>query len=295
VATTHPAEPAFSPLAPPWEHLAGVTRSVARRVRTGAVLSRAVDLVVNVALLAGLWLAYAAVRGITADEVPTALANASHVLHLQRSLGLPSEAWLQQQVLPAGWLVGGANRFYLYVHFPVTGLALAWTWARRRELFGRLRTALIGVSAVALALHVAFPLAPPRMMPGFVDTGAVFGPSPYNLEAASAANQIAAMPSLHVGWALLLALTAVAAWRSWWRWLALVHPAVTAAVVVVTANHYWSDALVAAALVGVAWFLTGRRRNLLPRVGDGRTTTSLHPVPVELRPDLPRPALAEAA
>ena len=61
---------------------------------------------------------------------------------------------------------------------------------------------LVVVTLGALAIHVVFPLAPPRMMPGFVDTMVLYGPNPYNSQAVqSFANQYAAMPSLHVGWA----------------------------------------------------------------------------------------------
>jgi hypothetical protein len=60
------------------------------------------------------------------------------------------------------------------------------------------------------------------------------------------------MPSLHVGWAALLALTVIATARTRWRWLALAHPIVTLLVVVVTANHYWLDAIVALTLLAVS-------------------------------------------
>ena len=219
---------------------------------------RLLDLVLNVGVLVVLWFAYAGVRGVTANEWTTALDNANDVLRVQDALRLPAESWVQGHALSAPWLLKAANRFYLYVHFPGTALFLAWTWARRRALFARVRNALVLVTGCALVLHVVFPLAPPRMMPGFVDTGAVFGPSPYDLEAASAANQIAAMPSLHVGWALLIALAAGARLGSKWRWILAAHPVVTTAVVVVTANHYWADGIVAAVLVLAGWRLAGR-------------------------------------
>jgi hypothetical protein len=89
---------------------------------------------------------------------------------------------------------------------------------------------------------------------GFVDTGVRFGQSVYGPVAGSdgLANQFAAMPSLHVGWALAvaLALAAVTAGRLRWLWFA--YPAVTFVVVVVTANHFWLDGLVSAGLVAVA-------------------------------------------
>jgi hypothetical protein len=219
---------------------------------------RAVDLGLNLAVLAALWVAYAAVRSMTAGEMEAAWLNAERVLAVQEALRLPGEAWLQGHALSATWLIRAANRFYLWVHFPGTAVFLAWAWSRRRAWYGRIRDALVLVTGVALVLHVVFPLAPPRMMPGFVDTGAVYGPSPYDLQAASAANQIAAMPSLHVGWALLIAIAVVGCCRSRWRWAVVAHPTVTTIVVVVTANHYWADAAVAAVLVVAGWWATSR-------------------------------------
>ncbi len=100
------------------------------------------------------------------------------------------------------------------------------------------------------------PLAPPRMLAaaGLVDTARVYGPSVYGAvpETDSMANQFAAMPSLHFGWALMVAVGLIAATRSRWRALWLLHPLLTLFVVVGTANHYWFDALAAAALLGLA-------------------------------------------
>jgi hypothetical protein len=96
---------------------------------------------------------------------------------------------------------------------------------------------------------MVFPLAPPRMLNGWIDTGLVLGQSVYGADAESGlANQFAAMPSLHVGWAFLVAVFLIRATRSRWRWLWIAHPVITFAVVVVTANHYWMDGLIALAL-----------------------------------------------
>jgi hypothetical protein len=117
-------------------------------------------------------------------------------------------------------------------------------------------------------VHLLVPLAPPRMFPqwGFVDTMATLGPDAYAGRSGAVANQIAAMPSLHVGWALLIAYVA---WRCAPRWLALVasaHAAVTVLVVVVTANHFWLDGIVAAALLALAVALLPRPERLEARV-----------------------------
>jgi hypothetical protein len=79
-----------------------------------------------------------------------------------------------------------------------------------------------------------------------------YGPNPYHSEGVREfANQYAAMPSLHVGWALIVAYGVIRISKSRFRWLILVHPIMTTLAVVLTANHYWLDGIVAAAMV--AW------------------------------------------
>jgi hypothetical protein len=123
----------------------------------------------------------------------------------------------------------------------------------------------VTVSAAALAIHVAFPLVPPRMLTseGFVDTLHQFGPRIYSTDTEhSVANQFAAMPSLHFGWALMVAVGFIAIKRTTWSLAALAHPLVTLLAIVATANHYWLDAAVALALVAlfalaIVWRSTG--------------------------------------
>lgn len=239
-----------------------------RRHRVGppTTRDRVLDLAVNVSLLGALWLLYAAARGLTAEHMATALGNARSVIAFQDAIGLPSERFLQQDILDKTAIVKGANIYYLAAHFPVTIAFMVGMWWFRREHYTRIRNTLIGVTLVGLALHVVYPLAPPRMTVGFVDTAAIFGPNPYDLGIASAANQIAAMPSLHVGWALLVAIGTIWALDTRWRWLIVLHPLVTTLVVVLTANHYWIDAIMAILLVAVAWIVGGSRMRALERV-----------------------------
>jgi len=87
---------------------------------------------------------------------------------------------------------------------------------------------------------------------GMVDSGRLFGPAVYGSPSTDTlTNQYAAMPSLHVGWALAVAIVLIGATGGRGRWLWLAHPAATLLVVVVTGNHYWLDAIVASALLGV--------------------------------------------
>jgi hypothetical protein len=194
-----------------------------------------------------------------------ALAHASTLINLQTQLGLPSEASLQHAALKLPDLAQIANRYYAYVHFPLTAAVLLWLMIRRPAQYPKARWALASLTGLALIGHLIFPLAPPRMMAGWVDTGVLLGQSVYGADAQSGiANQFAAMPSLHVGWSLMVAVFMIRATRTRWRWLWIAHPITTFFVVVVTANHYWSDGLVAIALAVplLVTFRTGKlRRN----------------------------------
>lgn len=211
------------------------------------------DLVRNIALLIMLWIAYAIVRNITAGDLAAATDNALAIIDIQHTLGLPSEAALQRLLLGRKWILRSANIYYLGGHFPITVSFLAWVWRNHRSRFTRVRNALIATTSAGLVIHVIYPLKPPRMMNGFVDTAALLGPDPYELGISVGANQLAAMPSLHVGWALLIAIGAIWIGTSKMKWLALAHPVLTLAVVVLTANHYWADAIAAALIVIAAW------------------------------------------
>jgi PAP2 superfamily protein len=230
----------------------------------------------EIALVVALFLAYKVGRMAADGHVGEALANAQHVWRIERLLHLPSEYGLQQAVLGHDWLVRLANCYYAYVHFPATAACLIWLFVRRPELYLRTRRLLAWLTAAALVVHLLMPLAPPRMLGavGMVDTGRLLGPAVYGSPTSDTlTNQYAAMPSLHVGWALAVAIALVGAFAGRWRWLWLAHPAITLLVVVVTGNHYWLDAVVAAALLGVVLsLLTGRVPTMMPSIPKPRVS-----------------------
>ncbi|WP_174530404.1 phosphatase PAP2 family protein, partial [Micromonospora maritima] len=205
-------------------------------------------------LVAVLFLAYKAGRQLVAGHADAARANGERIWWLERLLHLPDEAAVQAPLLLHELPVRLANSYYAYVHFPATVLCLLWLYLRRPAHYLRLRRALAALTAAALVLHVCVPLAPPRLtaLTGLVDTGRRFGPTVYGPpDSDQLSNQYAAMPSLHVGWSLAVALALVAVTAGRWRWLWLAHPLITAFVVVGTGNHYWLDAVVAVALLGL--------------------------------------------
>ncbi len=238
-------------------------------------------LVRELLLVAGLFLVYKFGRLLAGGHTAEAFHNAHHVWKWERALHLPDEGVIQSLLLHGGELVQVANTYYAAVHFPATAAFLVWLYLRRPAHYVWARRTLAAVTAAALVLHLAFPLAPPRMLDvtGLVDTGQVYGPTVYGAAPAAdtLANQFAAMPSLHFGWALMVAIGLIAATRSRLRWLWLLHPLFTLLVIVGTANHYWLDSLAAAALLGLAlaavrWAWpaasgAGRTRELIPSDG----------------------------
>ena len=207
------------------------------------------------ALLAGLFATYEVLRMLGRSSVAEAVERGWWIVQWQASLGLPSEAWAQGLVLPHGDVVAAVNVYYVLIHFPGTALFLVWLWRRHRSQYEFLRNLLVSLTVAGLALHALLPVAPPRLLPAsrFVDTMAVVGPTAYGDGAtASLANQYAAFPSLHVGWALLVAYGAIRVSSRQARWLLALHPLITTGVVVVSANHYWVDVAAAAALLAAA-------------------------------------------
>ncbi|MFE2549927.1 phosphatase PAP2 family protein [Streptomyces sp. NPDC059355] len=245
-------------------------------------------------LVAGLFAVYKTGRTLSTDRTDEAFRNAGRIWDAERTLHLPGEGAVQRLLLHGDALVHTANTYYAAVHFPATVLFLIWLYVRRPGHYLWARRVLAVLTGAALALHLAFPLAPPRMLGAahLVDTAQVYGPSVYRAAPAAdtMANQFAAMPSLHFGWALMLALGMIAATRSRGRALWLLHPLVTLIVVVGTANHYWLDAIVATVLLGGALLVVPR-----PRVRAGSLPVVRHlprPQPGERAP---APAVREAS
>jgi hypothetical protein len=211
--------------------------------------ARTKDFLRELAFMYLLFLVYKLVRLISAHEVAKAFVNAHHVISLERHLRLFTEPSFQRLVLDRGPdLARLLNVYYVTAHFVVTIFVLVWLYFRHHPLYLRVRRLLVAMTAIGLVIHVTYPLAPPRMLPsaGFIDTGHLFGPSPYDSSVVhGVANELAAMPSLHFGWAVLVAWAVIATPRRRGQLAILLHPLLTLAAIAGTANHYWMDAVVA--------------------------------------------------
>jgi hypothetical protein len=205
-------------------------------------------------LVLGMFEFYRYGRLLSRGETASAYAHALRVHHIEHNLHLPSEATLQSLV-PSDTLLHAANIYYFSVHVPSMIAFLVWGYLfRPREQYHWARNLVALLTGAALVVHIVYPLAPPRMVPqwGFIDTMATFGPNAYAGTSGAMANQFAAMPSLHIGWAALIAYVIHRTGPRWLAWIATAHLAITFLVVVVTANHYWLDGFVALLLLGVA-------------------------------------------
>jgi hypothetical protein len=208
-----------------------------------------------------------------------ALARGEWIWRLERALYLPDEAAVQRLFLPHPLLVQALNLYYDTLHFPVLIGCLIWLFVVHRELYRRRRTTLVAFTGLCLLVQL-IPVAPPRMLPGsgMVDTAVLYHQSVYQSTAGFDPDQLSAMPSVHVGWAILVAIMVITAARSRWRWLALLYPAATTLVVVVTANHYWLDAVVAALILAVVLAAQAGLARLMAEIGPVRLPANVFPL-----------------
>ncbi|MGV9453791.1 phosphatase PAP2 family protein [Streptomyces sp. NPDC003635] len=258
------------------------TSSASEPARRGSAARRALR---ELGLVALLFLAYKFGRLAADGHVGVAFENAETVWHWERVLRLPAESSVQDLMLGSEAVIRAANGYYAWVHFPATALFLLWLYLRRPAHYRWTRNVLVLLTGAALLLHLVAPLAPPRMLAraGMVDTARVWGPAVYgDPQVDATANQYAAMPSLHVGWAVVLAVALIVVSRGRWRWLWLVHPVVTVLVVVATANHYWLDGVAACLLLAGAFRVVrppgncpAGRRTRGRRRGSGRVGRAL--------------------
>jgi PAP2 superfamily len=202
------------------------------------------------ALLSGLYGLWQFAGSFTVMSPAGALPRARWLWHAERVLHLPSETSVQRLFLPHPLLVQGFNLYYDILHFPVLGACLIWLYARHRDRYPEIRTTVVLFTMVSLLIQF-IPVAPPRLLPatGMVDTAVRYGQSVYSWHGGFDADELSAMPSVHVGWALIIAIAVITVSRSRWRWLAAGYPVLTMLAVVVTANHFWLDGVVAGLLV----------------------------------------------
>jgi hypothetical protein len=218
-----------------------------------------------VELLLIAWLAwlYDDINNLSPLRVSLAYGNGHFLLHLEQVLHLDPEATLDHWLAghPAlGWVAGN---YYDNVHFVVTLGLIGLLWWRFPDRYRPLRNGLVLTNLVAMVVFWLVPTAPPRLLDPAVYLDVVgqshsFG-SWHTGTLATAANQLAALPSMHLGWAMWAAL---AVWRispgRWWRFLVWLYPAATTVVVMATGNHYLLDAVAGVVVFALSQLVVDR-------------------------------------
>lgn len=210
-------------------------------------------------------LAYFGVRGLTEGSAAVAAANAQRVLELERALSIAWEPRLQELVLVSHALVTLVNWVYIWGHWPVIAVVGLWLFFFRRPAYLLYRNAFLISGGVGLAIFALFPVAPPRLVDlAVVDTVTQYSRAYRVLQPPAFVNQYAAMPSLHLGWDLLICMALFRSTRCWLaRAFAVSLPPAMYAAIVLTANHYFLDGLAGVGLglfgLAVARWLASRK------------------------------------
>jgi len=232
---------------------AGVAAAVPDRPKLRAVGALLRETAI-IGLLYGLW---QLAGHLSLHDTGNAYARADTIRHWERFLPLPSEEAVQHAFLHWHWFIQAANLYYATMHFTMLFVFLLWLFLRHRDRYRPIRQVLAWTTLGCLLVQLV-PVAPPRMRPGIVDTAMQYGQSVYSN--GLAADQLSAMPSVHVAWAVLVG------WYTWhvatsrWRVLGPIHSVVTIFVVVLTGNHWWSDGIVAVTILVIcAWAVRGVR------------------------------------
>ncbi|MGD6752406.1 phosphatase PAP2 family protein [Streptomyces sp. BH105] len=211
--------------------------------------------------------AYSAGRLLARGDVGQAVDHGVAILKAEQALHLNLENPLNRLFTREPWIGVPADFWYASLHYLVTPLVLVWLFRRRAEIYRTARTWLMTSTMIGLVGFVLLPTSPPRLLAahhGFIDTMAHYSSYGWWGGAASApkgmgglTNQYAAMPSLHVGWALWCGILLWRHARSpYVKAIGVGYPLMTTVIVMGTANHYFFDALAGVAVMAAGLLLT---------------------------------------
>jgi PAP2 superfamily len=213
----------------------------------------------EVAFVGIFYFVYSTIRNLNQGGTAEARTHANQIIDLQRFLGINHAQTLQHWALSFRPLIIACNYFYGSLHFIVTAGVLIYLYRKWRDDYPLWRNTIAIATGVALIGFVFYPLMPPRLLPahfGFVDTLAK-DPAFWSFNSGAVnkiSNQFAAMPSVHCAWALFCACALVPRLKHWWaKALAIVYPACTVTAIVLTANHYFLDAVAGFTALGIGY------------------------------------------
>lgn len=212
----------------------------------------------EVALIAALYAGYSLSRTLVDADPAVAIAHGEMLLEAERAIGLDVERALVDWLVASTTLSVLAGYLYAALHYTVTPAVLVWLYCRRPDQYRAARLVLFAATGVALVCYFWIPTAPPRLLPdAYPDVLALTAQWGWWGTEASAprglgslTNQYAALPSMHVGWAVWCGVVlAVLARTRTVRVVGVGYPILVTLIVVATGNHYLLDAVAGAALV----------------------------------------------
>jgi hypothetical protein len=197
---------------------------------------------------------YFLIRSLTEGRADEAIQRALALEDVERWLGIGVEAAVQGLIIEHDWLVALANWIYIGLHWPLIAAIALWLYHEHTERYFTYRNAILLSGLVGLIIFATLPMAPPRLAdPELIDTVVERSNSYRLMQPPALTNQYAAMPSLHLGWNLLMSIALVRESRhvllqviGWGT------PVLMFLAMVMTANHYVLDGVAGAAIVVVA-------------------------------------------
>ena len=204
--------------------------------------------------------AYMLLRQVFPDDLEAVgRANALKVIEVEKSLGFYWEPWIQSTLLSeASWVVALFNWAYSLGFLPVIVPGALVLMCLRYDSFIYFRRVFLISYVITWVVWLTLPVTPPRLMleEGFIDSIEVMGPAFYNSkESIAYYNQHSAMPSMHFGWPLLFSVMLLRIGNRPLRMFGVLYPVVSLAAIIVTANHFFLDAIVGGAIIGAAFGL----------------------------------------
>ncbi len=220
------------------------------------------------------YIPYSLARGRAVANAEEAFDNARDLVLLESNLGIFKELSVQSLVISYGVLVHIFNVIYFYGHWPVIIAVGIYLFVKNPPISYFTRNAFLISGAVALVLYATFPVAPPRFLGGFVDTLDTLGMMvPLSLDKSRLVNPFAALPSLHVGWNLLIAMGLFLATRHpLSRLFAFLLPPSMLLATVATGNHFFIDGIAGASLALVAFFIALWLHRTWPKIQEKART-----------------------
>jgi hypothetical protein len=223
----------------------------------GALPAGGRDALRQLLILLGAYAAYDVARVVVRGREAVAMANAQALINAEKLLHVYIEPYVQTAASHVHALVEFMDWFYANMHIPATILVLTWIYLYRHETFGFFRNVFLTMNALGMTIFAILPVAPPRLVPtsGVVDTLFLYSTTSYRSGVlAFVTNQYAALPSLHIGYAVFLSLAIfLLTTNRLARVLAAVYPFIVFAAIIITGNHYWVDAVAGLMVFGVAF------------------------------------------